>query len=372
MTIFSHMSALAQKCGAINLAQGFPDFPIDETLAGFVTEAIQSGANQYAPMAGLPDFQQAISEKLFRDYGVLVNGPTEITITPGATYALYVAAQTALKPGDACIVLEPAYDSYVPAIEAAGAQPLFVPLSEEDFRPDFDRIAAAITPRTKALFINTPHNPTGAIWEREDFETLAALVAKHGLYVISDEVYDQIVFDGRKHLSALAFPALREQTFVCFSYGKSTHTTGWKMGSCVAPTALTAAYRNLHQYLAFSVSTPLQAALARYLSPEHFDSPASLLQPRRDLLLSLLRQTPFRVLSPAAGTYFQLADYSALTSKPEKEAAEWLTREHGVATIPVSAFYHDGRDQHLLRFCFAKKEETLRAAAKKLHGLTGT
>lgn len=371
MTIFSYMSALAQEHGAINLAQGFPDFPMDPKLAGFVTEAMQSGANQYAPMAGLPAFQQAIAEKIFRDYGVEVAGQKEITITPGATYALYVAAQTVLKPGDECIVLEPAYDSYVPAIEAAGAKPVFVPLISGNFRPDFDQIADAISPRTKAVFINTPHNPTGAIWEPEDFRNLAALVVKHGLYVISDEVYDQIVFDGRKHLSALQFPEIRERAFVCFSYGKSTHTTGWKIGSCIAPPPLAQAYRNLHQYLAFSVNTPMQTALARYLSPEHFAPPAALLQPRRDLLISLLKDTPFRVLEPAAGTYFQLADYSTLSNFPEKECAEWLTREHGVATIPVSAFYHDGRNQHLLRFCFAKKEETLQAAAEKLKGLRG-
>lgn len=371
MTIFSHMSALALEHGAINLAQGFPDFPMDETLAHFVTEAMQSGANQYAPMAGLPLFQEAIAAKIHRDYGVAVNSWEEITITPGATYALYVAAQSILKRGDACIVLEPAYDSYVPAIEAAGAKPVFVPLSAPHFRPDFDRLKKAITPDTKALFINTPHNPTGTVWEPEDYAELAVLLRRHNLYVIADEVYDQIVFEGKKHLSALQFPEIKERAFVCFSYGKSTHTTGWKIGACIAPTALTTAYRNLHQYLAFSVNTPMQAALAKYLSPEYYAPPADLLQPKRDLLNSLLQETQLKLLQPAAGTYFQLADYSALSDLPEKEFAEWLTRTHGVATIPVSAFYQDGRNQNLLRFCFAKKEETLRAAAEKLKGMRG-
>lgn len=369
MNIFTRMSALAQEHSAINLAQGFPDFPIDPKLAGFVTEAMHAGANQYAPMGGLPILQQAIAEKIFRDCGVVIEGKEEITITPGATYALYVAAQTALHPGDECIVLEPAYDSYVPAVEAAGAKPVFVSLLTGSFRPDFNRISDAISSRTKAIFINTPHNPTGTVWEGEDWQTLAELVEKHNLYVISDEVYDQIVFDGKAHLSALQNEVLRSRSFVCFSYGKSTHTTGWKIGACIAPPALTAEYRKRHQYLAFSVSTPMQAALAKYLSPEHFAPPADLLQPRRDLLISLFRDTPFRLLEPAAGTYFQLADYSAISLLPEAEFAEWLTREHGVATIPVSAFYHDGRNQNLVRFCFAKKEETLYAAAEKLRML---
>lgn len=366
LTIFSHMSALAAQHDAINLAQGFPDFPIDGKLASFVTKAIQSGANQYAPMAGLPAFQQAIAGKISRDLGVAVDGAKEVTITPGATYALYTAAQTILYPKEECIVLEPAYDSYAPAILAAKAKPVFVPLISGNFRPDFDRIAAALTPRAKAIFINTPHNPTGTVWEPEDFRNLADLVQRRGLYVISDEVYDQIVFDGRKHLSVLQFPELRERAFVCFSYGKSTHTTGWKIGSCVAPPRLTEDFRKIHQYLAFSVNTPMQVALAKYLSPDYFAPPADLLQPRRDLLISLLKDTPFRILEPAAGTYFQLADYSAISNKPEKEVAEWLTKEYGVATIPVSAFYYHERNQNLLRFCFAKKEETLRAAAEKL------
>ncbi len=363
------MSALALEHSAINLAQGFPDFPIDPKLAQFVAEAIQSGANQYAPMGGLPLFQQAIAEKILREYGVVISGKEEITITPGATYALYVAAQTILRPGDECIVLEPAYDSYVPAIEAAGAKSVFVSLLTGSFRPDFDRISDAISSHTKAIFINTPHNPTGTVWEPEDWKMLAKIVEEHGLCVISDEVYDQLLFDGRAHRSALQNEGLRSRSFVCFSYGKSTHTTGWKIGACIAPTAMTADYRRLHQYLAFSVNTPMQAALANYLSPEHFAPPAALLQPRRDLLISLLKDTPFRLLEPVAGTYFQLADYSAISTLPEAEFAEWLTREHGVATIPVSAFYHDNRNQHLVRFCFAKKEETLRAAAEKLQAL---
>jgi methionine aminotransferase len=366
MTIFSHMSALAQAHGALNLAQGFPDFPMDARLAGLVTEALQQGANQYAPMAGLPVFQETIAQKLLRDYGVSVDPGPEITITPGATYALYVAARTVLNAGDACIVLEPAYDSYVPAIEAAGAQPVFVPLLPQSFRPDFDRIEAAITPRTKAIFINTPHNPTGTVWLPEDWRILEALVLTHGLYVISDEVYDGIVFDDRSHHSALQREGLRSRSLVCFSYGKSTHTTGWKVGSCIAPPELTIQYRNRHQYLAFSVNTPMQWALARYLSPNWYVPPANTLQPKRDLLIELMRDTPFRLLEPAAGTYFQLADYSAVSDLPEQPFAEWLTRTHGVATIPVSAFYHDGCNQHLIRLCFAKKEETLRAAAERL------
>ena len=364
------MSALAVKHNAINLSQGFPDFPIDARLAHLVHEAMLQGYNQYAPMPGLPALRAAIAADFAKRYAVTTDGDTEVTITPGATYGIYTAFATILEKGDEAIVLEPAYDSYIPGIEMAGGVPVKVPLRPVSFTPDWQRIKEAVTPRTKAIIINTPHNPTGAVWSAQDWQELAALVADTGIFVLSDEVYEQIIFDGRQHLSVLQHSALRERSFAIYSFGKAFHNTGWKMGYVIAPPSLTAAFRRIHQYLAFSVNTPVQQALAAYI-PEEKESPSAMLQARRDLFIELMRDTPFVVDSPAAGSYFQLASFKNLSSEGDKTFAEWLTIQHGVATVPMSSFYSDGRDDQLLRFCFAKKEETLRAAVARLKDLTG-
>lgn len=368
-TIFSVMSGLAQECGAINLSQGFPDFPIDERLIDLVNEAMQQGMNQYAPMPGLPLLRQAIAADFIRRYGVRVNPDEEITVTPGATYAIYTAFTTILQPGDEAIVLEPAYDSYIPNIEMAGATAVRVPLMVPSFGVDWDAVQAAITPKTRAIIVNTPHNPTGATWSREDWDHLAAVVAGTGIFILSDEVYEQLIFDDRRHFSVLQHEALRERSFVLYSFGKVFHNTGWKIGYCIAPPQLTTAFRRIHQFLCFSVNTPAQHGLARYLA-EAPGNISRMMQQKRDYFLELMKETPFTIHQPAGGSYFQLAGYEGISDLPDREFAIQLTREYGVATVPVSAFYSNGRDDKLLRFCFAKKEETLAAAVERLKKLS--
>lgn len=369
VTIFSIMSALAQEHQAINLSQGFPDFPVDERLGALVHEAVSKGFNQYAPMPGLPALRQAIAGGLERRYAVTVDPDTEITVTPGATYAIYTAFASILQPGDEVIVLEPAYDSYIPNILQAGAVPVPVRLDAPSFRVDWARVQAAITPATKAIIVNTPHNPTGTIWDAADWDALAALLRGTDILVLSDEVYEQLVFDGRRHVSVLQHEELRQRSFALFSFGKVYHNTGWKMGYCVAAPALTRRFRKLHQYLAFSVNTPMQWALAEYLALPQAEPVSALIQRKRDHFLDLLRATSFTIHEPAAGSYFQTADYSRISDLPDRAFAEWLTREYGVATIPVSAFYSGGSPEKLVRFCFAKKESTLEAAAERLRAL---
>lgn len=366
-TIFSVMSALANEHKAINLSQGFPDFPIDEKLADLVAAAIQQGHNQYAPMPGLLSLRQAVASKIGHFQKTTIDPDNEITITPGATYGIYTALTTILQPGDEVMVLEPAYDSYIPNIYSNGATPVPVPLDSNDFSVDWDKIRDAVTPRTKAIIINNPHNPCGSIWTKEDFQHLITLVQQHGLYVISDEVYEHLVFDGKEHLSVLRFPELKERSFVICSFGKTFHNTGWKIGYCVAPPALMQPFRLLHQYLAFSVNTPMQHALAAYLQDfDHLIAAGRLLQGKRDFFLQQMKDTPFIPLQPAQGSYFQLMSYENISDLPDKEFAAWLTREYGVATIPLSSFYTTPPDSRLVRFCFAKKEETLLAAAERL------
>lgn len=370
VTIFSVMSALAQEHNAINLSQGFPDFPIDAELSHLVAAAIQQGYNQYAPMPGLPALRQAIARKVQHFQQVSVDPDTEITITPGATYAIYTAFMTLLQPGDEVIVLEPAYDSYVPNIYASGGVPVRVPLNATDFSVDWERVFAAASARTKAIIINNPHNPCGSTWSEEDFRQLIRLVQTYELFVLADEVYEHLVFDGSEHLSVLRFPELRERSFAIYSFGKAFHCTGWKMGYCIAPPALTKAFRELHQYLAFSVNTPMQQALAQYLEdPARLIATTQLLQQRRDFFLDQMKDTRFRCLQPAQGSYFQVMSYEELSDLPDQEFARWLTREHGVATIPLSSFYGNAGAGRLVRFCFAKKEETLSAAASRLRSL---
>ncbi len=368
-TIFTTMSALAQQHGAINLSQGFPDFPIDPQLSAFVSEAMGDGFNQYAPMAGLPRLRGAIAEDLGRRYGLSIDADAEITVTPGATYAIYAAFATVLQPGDEAIVLEPAYDSYIPNIEMCGARAVPVKMPAPDFAPDWDEIRAAVSPKTKAIIINTPHNPTGAVWSKADWDALASIVDGSGIYVLSDEVYEQLIYDGQHHQTIMQHPALRSRSFALYSFGKVFHNTGWKIGYCIAPPELSAAFRRIHQFLAFSVNTPMQHGIASYLAMRDRQPVRDMLETKRDYFLELMQDTPFTFHRPAGGSYFQLASYRDISQMGDKVFAEWLTAEHGVATIPVSAFYSDGQDDGLLRFCFAKQEETLTAAARRLRSL---
>lgn len=366
ISIFSVMSALATKHQAINLSQGFPDFPIDTKLGDLLHEAATKGWNQYAPMTGLPLLREAIAADFKKRYAIDLNPDSEISITPGATYAIYSAFSAILSPGDEVIVLEPAYDSYIPNIEMNGAKAVPVKLLAPSFAPDWQAIKDAITPKTKAIIINTPHNPTGTIWTLADWNQLADLVRDTAIIILSDEVYEQLVFDGQIHYSVLQHPELRERSFALYSFGKAFHNTGWKMGYCIAAPMLTQAFRQLHQFIGFSVNTPAQFALAQYLNLDKREAPNTLLQGKRDYFLELMKETPFTLLAPAAGSYFQLASYAHMSDLPDRTFATLLTEKYGVATIPISAFYSDRHDQKILRFCFAKKEDTLKAAIERL------
>lgn len=371
-TIFTVMSALATTHNAINLSQGFPDFPIDEQLGRYLYEATLQGYNQYAPMPGLPILRQAICNDFAKRYGVTIDADTEVTVTPGATYAIYTAFTSILQAGDEVIVLEPAYDSYIPNIETNGAIAVTVPLSAPDFNVDWDRVKAAITSKTKAIIINTPHNPTGAVWNKEDWDKLAKLVRDTAIIILSDEVYEQLIFDGKQHYTVLQHDELRQRSFVLYSFGKVFHNTGWKMGYCIAPPELTTAFRRIHQFLCFSVNTPAQYSLAAYLSQPALPPVSSLMQTKRDFFLNLLKETPFTIYQPASGSYFQTVNYNRISDMPDIEFAQWLTKEYGVATIPISAFYRDKKDDKLIRFCFAKKEETITEAINRLAKLNAT
>ncbi len=366
-TIFTHMSQLAQTHQAINLAQGFPDFPLDNRLGSLLQEAVIQGYNQYAPMIGLYDLRCAISKYFEKKYHLIVNEDTEISICPGATYAIYVALSALLQVGDEAIILEPAYDSYIPNIELNGAIPVPVKLDPTSFLPDWEAIKKAITPKTKVIIVNTPHNPTGTVWSAEDVANLADLVKDTAITIVSDEVYESLVFDQVLHQPLLQHQALRERTIAVYSFGKTFHNTGWKIGFCVAAPALTQAFRKIHQYIAFSVNSCSQYALAQYMIEKkyHWDA-ASILQHKRDYFLEQLKDTPLIALSPARASYFQLVSYQGLSELPDKAFAEWLTTHIGVASIPISAFYQSAYDQKILRFCFAKQTATLDAAITRL------
>ncbi len=368
-TIFSRMSQLAAETGALNLSQGFPDFDGPVALREAVARHIAEGHNQYAPMTGLPALRQRIADKVRTFYGRVVDAEAEITVTPGATEAIFCAVQTLIRPGDEAIVLDPCYDSYEPAVELAGGRCVHVPLARPDFAIDWQRLADALTPRTRLLFLNSPHNPSGALLGRDDLDRLASLLRDRDIHLISDEVYEHLVYDGAIHVSVLTHEELYARSFVVSSFGKTYHVTGWKTGYVVAPPALSAELRKIHQYVTFCGVTPLQHALADFMGahPEHLTELPGFYQAKRDLFCDLLAGSRLRV-ARAAGTYFQLADYSALRPDLDDVAmAEWLTREHGVASIPVSVFYRQApRDLRLVRFCFAKREETLRQAAERL------
>tara|TARA_R100000005_G_scaffold88782_3_gene58901 strand:- start:160 stop:1302 length:1143 start_codon:yes stop_codon:yes gene_type:complete len=366
-TIFTRMSALAQEQGALNLSQGFPDFPAPEALRQALARHALEGHNQYAPMAGLPKLREAIAAQLARHRGVECDPETEVTVLPGATEAIYCAITACVSIGDEVILLDPCYDSYRPAVLLAGGIPVHVPLTPRTFRPDWARVEAAITRRTRMLVINSPHNPTGAMLAKEDLETLNALVANHGLLVVSDEVYEYLVYDGRVHHSALQFDALRAATFAVFSFGKTYGVTGWKTGYCVAPPALTAELRKVHQFVCFVAVTPVQQALADFMcaEPDYPLSLAALYQHKRDLFNDALAGSRFR-LEPSTGSYFQLLDYTEITDTPDIHLCEAWTRVPGVASIPISVFYQQPPEQRLLRFCFAKQDAVLQQAAERL------
>lgn len=365
-TIFTVMSALAAEKGAVNLGQGFPDFDCDPKLVDAVTDAMKRGLNQYPPMAGVPILREAVAGKLARLYGHSYDAGSEITITAGATQAILTIILAVVHPGDEVIVLEPCYDSYVPNIELAGGTPVRVPLTPGTFRPDFDKIAGAITPKTRAIIINSPHNPSGTVWTEADMLRLQDILAPTDVLLISDEVYEHMVFDGRLHVSAARLPALAARAFIVSSFGKTYHVTGWKVGYVAAPAALTAEFRKVHQFNVFTVNTPVQYGLAAYMADErpYLDLPA-FYQRKRDLFRRGLANTRFKLL-PCEGSYFQCVDISEVSDLGEAEFCKWLATGIGVAAIPLSAFYGNGFEQRVVRFCFAKKDETLQAALERL------
>nr|WP_145551971.1 pyridoxal phosphate-dependent aminotransferase [Variovorax boronicumulans] len=365
-TIFTVMSALATEKNAVNLGQGFPDFACDPLLVDAVDQAMRAGLNQYPPMAGVPALREAVAAKIEALHGKRYSAADEITITAGATQAILTAILAIVRPGDEVIVLEPCYDSYIPNIELAGGTVVRVPLVPRTFRPDFDKIAAAITPRTRAILVNSPHNPSATIWSAEDMRKLEALLAPTDVFLISDEVYEHMVYDGRAHESAARFPGLAARAFVVSSFGKTYHVTGWKVGVVAAPAALTAEFRKVHQFNVFTVNTPVQHGLARYMAdPQRYLALPGFYQAKRDLFRAGLAKTRFELL-PSEGSFFQCVDISAVSDLPEAQFCQWLTTEIGVAAIPLSAFYADGFDQRVVRFCYAKEDATLRTALDRL------
>jgi len=365
-TIFTVMSALATEKNAVNLGQGFPDFDCDPRLVDAVTDAMKKGLNQYPPMTGVPSLRAAVAAKITTMYGHSYDAANEITITAGATQAIITAILAVVRPGDEVIVLEPCYDSYVPNIELAGGIAVRVPLTPGTFRPDFDKIAAAINGKTRAIIVNSPHNPSATVWSRADMLTLQELLAPTDVLLISDEVYEHMVFDGQEHQSAARFPGLAARAFIVSSFGKTYHVTGWKVGYVAAPQTLTAEFRKVHQFNVFTVNTPVQHGLAAYMAdPQPYLQLAAFYQRKRDLFREGLKRTKFKLL-PSEGTYFQCVDISAVSDLGEADFCKWLTTEIGVAAIPLSAFYGNGFDQRVVRFCFAKKDETLNSALDRL------
>ena len=367
--IFSTMSALAAQHGAVNLGQGFPDFDCDSALLDAVDAAMRAGHNQYPMMSGVPKLRQAVAAKIRKLYGHSFDADREITITAGATQAIFTALLAVVHPGDEVIVLEPCYDSYAPNIALCGGVVVRVPLALGSFRPDFALIAAALTARTRAIIINTPHNPSATVWTAIEMQALADLLAGSAVLVVSDEVYEHMVFDGAPHQSAASFPALAERSFIISSFGKTYHVTGWKVGYVAAPAALTAEFRKVHQFNVFTVNAPMQHGLATYMAHAgpYLDLPA-FYQRKRDRFRAGLAGTPLCLL-PSQGTYFQCVDFSAVSVLDDHSFCEWLTAECGVAAIPLSAFYAAGSAQKIIRFCFAKQDETLDRALRLLQTL---
>jgi methionine aminotransferase len=369
-TIFTLMSQLAEQHRAVNLSQGFPDFRPPDRLLELVERILREPFHQYALMPGSMALRAAIAAKMAALYDVVADPVTEITVTSGATEAIFDAIQAVVRRDDEVVVFDPCYDSYEPSITLAGGRTVHLPLMQPDFAIDWDRLRSALNDRTRLVIVNSPHNPSGALLARRDLDRLAELLRPYDCYLLSDEVYEHVVFDGAQHVTALAQTELRRRCFAVFSFGKTYHATGWKLGYCVAPAELSAELRRVHQYVTFASTSPLQQALAEYLSahPEHHLQLPAFYQERRDYFGRLLAATKFKPRR-AAGTYFQLADYSAISTLPDVEFARWLTIEHGVATIPISVFYRNPPDTRLVRFCFAKENATLDAAAERLRPL---
>lgn len=369
-SIFTEMSRLAAEHGAINLSQGFPDFDCSPRLISLVHRHLQAGRNQYAPMAGVGILREKISHKVAETMGVVYHPETEITVTAGATQALFTAMAVVIRPGDEVLLFEPAYDAYAPAVRVFGGIPRPVSLTAPDFAIDWQAVDALVTDRTRLIVINSPNNPTGRLLDDADYRALERLAIRAGCFVLSDEVYEHIVYDGKSHRSVAHYAGLRERAFVVASFGKLYHITGWKVGYCLAPAELTVEFRKVHQFNVFSVNTPVQHALADYLDDrEAYLTLPAFFQEKRDLLFSGLQTSGFRPL-PCEGTYFVLADYSAISDLPERVFCELIIRKYGVALIPVSAFYADSRNQRLVRICFAKQQETLLQAVERLSAIT--
>ncbi len=366
-TIFTVMSALATEKNAVNLGQGFPDFNCDPKLVDAVTSAMQQGLNQYPPMAGIPQLRQVVSSKIEALHHKRYDPQTEITVTAGATQGILTAILAVVQSGDEVIVLEPCYDSYIPNIELAGGTVVRVPLQPKTFRPDFDAIARAITPKTRAILINSPHNPSATIWTEAQMRSLEELLAPTNIFLISDEVYEHMVFDDQIHQSAARFAGLAERAFIVSSFGKTLHVTGWKVGTVCAPASLTTEFRKVHQFNVFTVNTPVQYGLANYLTDPapYLNLPAFYAAKREFFRAGLAAKTKFKIL-PSEGSYFQCVDISGVSDLSEAEFCKWLTTEIGVAAIPLSAFYSSGFDQRIVRFCFAKRNETLQLALDRL------
>jgi methionine aminotransferase len=365
-SIFTVMSGLANQHGAINLGQGFPDYQMSDELVVKVNEVMLKGWNQYVPMQGYMPLRESISEKVEYLYGTKISPDTQITITPGGTYAIYTALTTVLQPGDEVIVFEPAYDSYIPNVEINGAVPVLINLKFPEYKIDWEEVKHKITSKTKMIMLNSPHNPTGSVLSEEDMRQLQAITKDTNIFILSDEVYEHLIFDNIPHLSILRYPDLLERSFVCFSFGKTYNCTGWKLGYCITSPELMAEYRKVHQFNCFCCHTPSQVALAEFLkNKEAYLSLSRIMQEKRDYFIKLMKQTKFDMLN-SSGSYFICAKYNRISDETEKEFAVRITKEFGVATIPVSAFYKAGTDNKVIRFCFSKRNETLETAVERL------
>ncbi len=366
-TIFTVINSLAKEYNAINLGQGFPDFEMNSKLIDLVYEAMKNGHNQYAHMNGVPALRKALAEKVYELYDNEINPEKEITITPGGTYAIYTALTSVLKPGDEVIVFEPAFDSYIPNIEINGANPVLIPLTFPEYKIDWDLLKENITPATRCIIINSPHNPTGSLLDKNDIEQLRKVTSGTNIFILSDEVYEHIIFDGLEHESILKYPDLFERSFVCFSLGKVYSCTGWKIGYCIAPEKLMKEFRKVHQFNCFSCNAPIQYAIANFLSQKNeYEKLACFFQNKRDIFQKAMEKTRFIPL-PSHGSYFQLYSYDRISKETENDFAIRLCKEAGVACIPVSAFYRDTIENKVVRFCFAKKEDTINEAITRLY-----
>lgn len=365
-SIFTVMSALATEHKAVNLGQGFPDFSMDQELVGLVDKAMRHDFNQYSPMQGYMPLREVLAEKISSLYGTAVSPATDITITPGGTYAIYTSLTTILRPGDEVIIFEPAYDSYIPNVEINGGVPVLINLHFPDYKINWDEVRKKITPRTRMIMLNSPHNPTGAVLSPDDIAQLRSVVTGTNIIILSDEVYEHLIFDNIPHQSILRYPDLLERSFVCFSFGKVYHCTGWKLGYCVSSPSLMAEFRKVHQFNCFSCHTPSQVALAEFLqNKESYLSLSNFIQKKRDYFIDLMKSTRFDLLN-SSGSYFICAKYNRISDESDKDFSIRLTKEYGIATIPVSAFYRSGLDNKVIRFCFAKNENTLEQAVDKL------